>query len=325
MQVSLEEPYWDLLLERIKDGECTPFLGAGACAGVLPLGATIAQRWADKEGYPLDDCTDLARVAQFLAVQYDAIRPKRDLIRQFSGVRPPDFSNPYEPHRVLAELPLPVYITTNYDNFLFQALSQAEYKPGLKKMPIREVCRWNKYVQSRLRNQQALLKPASYARITEKSPVIFHLHGHTELAESMVLTEDDYLDFLVNVSKDEDLLPPRIQEAMAGTSLLFLGYRLSDWNFRVLFRSVVGYLEKSIARAHISVQLVPLREGHSEAQREKAQAYLQRYFGDLKIQVYWGTATSFAKELKDRWQQYSRQQENQDVTGIPAVHRPTSV
>jgi hypothetical protein len=313
MPDSLEEPYWDLLLERIKDGECTPFLGAGACAGVLPLGAKIAERWAEKEKYPLDDCTDLARVAQFLAVQYDAIRPKRDLIRQFSGVGPPDFSNPYEPHRVLAELPLPVYITTNYDNFLFKALSQVEYAPGLKKTPIREVCRWNKYVQNKLKSQSALLKPASYARITEKTPVIFHLHGHTDLAESMVLTEDDYLDFLVNVSKDEDLLPPRIQEAMAGTSLLFLGYRLSDWNFRVLFRSALGYLEKSIARAHISVQLVPLREGHSEDQKARAQAYLQRYFGDLKIQVYWGTAESFAKELRDRWRKYSGQQEPQHV------------
>lgn len=325
MQDSLGETYWNLLLERIKDGECTPFLGAGACAGVLPLGSAIAQRWADDEGYPLEDCTDLARVAQFLAVQYDAIRPKRELIRQFSKVEPPDFKNPYEPHRVLADLPLPVYITTNYDNFLFKALSQAEYAPGLKKAPIREVCRWNKYVQNKLKNQSALLKPASYARITEKTPVIFHLHGHTELAESMVLTEDDYLDFLVNVSRDEDLLPPRIQEAMAGTSLLFLGYRLSDWNFRVLFRSVVGYLEKSIARAHISVQLVPLREGHSEEQKTKAQAYLQRYFGDLKIQVYWGPAEKFAKELRDRWQRYSGQQEYDDVRGVSTIHRPTAL
>lgn len=307
MEDTLGETYWNLLLERIKDGECTPFLGAGACAGVLPLGSEIAQRWALDEGYPLDDCTDLARVAQFLAVQYDAIRPKRELIRQFSRAEAPDFKYPYEPHRVLASLPLPVYITTNYDNFLFQALSQAEYAPGQKKTPVREVCRWNKYVQARLKGQASLFRPASYARITEKTPVIFHLHGHAGMAESMVLTEDDYLDFLVNVSKDDDLLPPRIQEAMAGTSLLFLGYRLSDWNFRVLFRSVVGYLEKSIARAHISVQLVPLREGHSQDQRAKAQAYLQRYFRDLKIEVYWGTAATFAKELSIRWERFSNQ------------------
>lgn len=306
MQSTLEETYWNLLLERIKDGECTPFLGAGACSGVLPMGSEIAQRWAQDEGYPLDDCTDLARVAQFLAVQYDAIRPKRELIKQFRNVEPPDFSNPYEPHRVLADLPLPVYITTNYDDFLFKALSEAEYAPGFKKSPVREVCRWNKYVQSQLKRQSGIFKSSSHSKINEKTPVIFHLHGHTELAESMVLTEDDYLDFLVNISKDEELLPVRIQDAMAGTSLLFLGYRLSDWNFRVLFRSVVGYLEKSIARAHISVQLVPLREGSSEEQKLKARAYLQRYFGKLEIQVYWGTAANFARELRDRWAAYPK-------------------
>jgi hypothetical protein len=313
MQDTLEEPYWELLLDRIKDGECTPFLGAGACWGVLPLGSEIAQEWADEEGYPLDDCTDLARVAQFLAVKYDPMRPKGKLIRQFKNVDPPDFSNLYEPHRLLADLPLPVYITTNYDDFLFQALSRAEYAPGFKKVPIREVCRWNKYIRSRLKGQTTLLKPATYSKINEKTPVIFHLHGHTELAESMVLTEDDYLDFLVNISRDEELVPPRIQEAMAGTSLLFLGYRLSDWNFRVLFRSVVSYLEQSIARAHISVQLVPVREGTPEEQKKKAQAYLRRYFGDLKIQVYWGTAGDFTKELRDRWEKYNKRQEPQHV------------
>jgi hypothetical protein len=304
MQDKLEEPYWDLLLDRIKDGECTPFLGAGACGGVLPLGADIACRWAEEEGYPLDDCTDLARVAQFLAVKYDPMYPKGKLIRQFRNAVPPDFANPYEPHRLLADLPLPVYITTNYDDFLFQALSRAEYAPGFKKNPVREVCRWNKYIRNRLKGRPTLLKQAGYSKINERSPVIFHLHGHAEFAESIVLTEDDYLDFLVNISKDEDLVPPRIQEAMAGTSLLFLGYRLNDWNFRVLFRNVVGYLGKSIARTHISVQLVPVKKGTPDEQKRKAQEYLQRYFGDLKIQVYWGNASDFAKELRDRWDKY---------------------
>ena len=42
-----------------------------------------------------------------------------------------------------------------------------------------------------------------------------------------MLTEDDYLDFLVAVSRDEELLPHQIQRALAGTSLLFVGYRLA--------------------------------------------------------------------------------------------------
>jgi SIR2-like domain len=120
-----------------------------------------------------------------------------------------------------------------------------------------------------------------------------------------VLTEDDYLDFLVNISRDEDLIPPRVQEAMAGTSLLFLGYRLADWNFRVLFRSLVSYLERTIARAHVSVQLVPLRDTAPDLQRQKAQEYLQRYFGKLEIRVYWGSCQDFATELRNKWEAHN--------------------
>jgi len=36
---------WDLLVDRINDGKCTPFLGAGACADVLPVGGAVAQTW----------------------------------------------------------------------------------------------------------------------------------------------------------------------------------------------------------------------------------------------------------------------------------------
>lgn len=302
----LDKADWDLLLARIKEGKCTPFIGAGACSGVLPLGSDIAQEWATLESYPLDDCTDLARVAQYLAVKYDAIRPKDQLISLIKRTESPDFTNPHEPHRMLASLPLPLYITTNYDDFLLTALKNAEYAPGFKKMPRREVCRWNQHVKNKLKGIPNTLQSESQIPVDEKTPVIFHLHGHAELAESMVITEDDYLDFLVNISKDGDLLPPRIQEAMTGTSLLFIGYRLNDWDFRVLFRNVVGYLERSLARAHISVQLVPVKDGTPEEQQQRARDYLQRYFGDLKIRVYWGTAEEFTKELKERWEGFSK-------------------
>ena len=74
---------------------------------------------------------------------------------------------------------------------------------------------------------------------TQANPVVFHLHGHYDVPESLVLTEDDYLDFLVAVSRDDGLLPHQIQKALAGASLLFLGYRLADWNFRVIHRGLV--------------------------------------------------------------------------------------
>ena len=35
---------WEALIRAIRATQCTPFLGAGACAGVLPLGGDIARQ-----------------------------------------------------------------------------------------------------------------------------------------------------------------------------------------------------------------------------------------------------------------------------------------
>lgn len=107
-----------------------------------------------------------------------------------------------------------------------------------------------------------------------------------------MLTEDDYLDFLVAVSRDEMLLPHQIQRALAGASLLFVGYRLADWDFRVLHRGLVMAGEQSLRRLSVTVQLPA-----TEAARE----YLDKYFGSMKVRVYWGTAAEFVEELSRRW------------------------
>src|SRR6266511_5906779 len=127
---------WNLLLSRIESGNCTPFLGAGAAAGTLPLGGDIARRWADESGYPLSDIADLARVAQFIAVHDDPMAPKERLCAELKKHALPDFANEDEPHAALADLPLSVFVTTNYDDFMLEALRSKG------KDPKREICRW---------------------------------------------------------------------------------------------------------------------------------------------------------------------------------------
>ena len=291
----LEEKDWELLLRRIKDGKCTPFLGAGACCEKIPIGSQIANEWAKKYDYPMEDSYDLIRVAQFVAVTEDAMTPKEEMCKKIKEllkeVTPKYFEIPDEPHGVLADLPLPVYITTNYDDLMVRALKSRG------KTPNQEICRWNKYLKQCKRTSSDFVP-------TPEKPLVFHLHGFYEIPESLVLTEDDYLDFLVAISMEQNLLPPRIQEAFTDSSLLFLGYRIADWDFHVLFRILAGYLERSISRKHLSVQLVP--GNVSETQKEKAQKYLDRYFEELDIQVYWQDCREFAAELRTRWEAFNR-------------------
>jgi len=273
---------WNLLLSRIESGNCTPFLGAGAAAGTLPLGGDIAQRWADEYGYPLPDGGDLARVAQFIAVHDDPMAPKERLCAELKRFALPDFAGEDEPHAALAELPLPIVITTNYDNLMFEAFR------AKGKDPRREICRWNSSPNlddiPRILDGDFVPTPAN--------PIVFHLHGHFDVPDSLVLTEDDYLDFLVAISRDEGLLPHQIQKALAGASLLFLGYRLADWDFRVIHRGLVMAGEQSLRRLSVNVQLPPADHSSRE--------YLEKYFGAMNVQVYWGKAGDFARELRER-------------------------
>jgi Integrase core domain/SIR2-like domain len=248
MPSTLKEKDWDLLLRRIKQGQCTPFLGAGACYGAIPLGRDLAQKWAGAKGYPMQDSHDLSRVAQYRAVTEDHIAPKEEIKELFAQLSPPNFEDPDEPHGVLADLPFTMYMTTNYDDFMMRALKSR------KRDPKQEYCRWNDHIK---RQPPSILKSRPSFEPTVANPLVFHLHGCYQVPESLVLTEDDYLDFLVGITKDQQLIPPKIQQAFTGTSLLFLGYRITDWDLRILFRGIVEYMKKSIARVHISVQLVP--------------------------------------------------------------------
>ena len=291
MTDSLDEKDWNLLLRRIELGKCTPFLGAGVSAGVLPLGSEIAVKWAETYKYPLKDASDLVRVSQFLSVMYDPMYPKEQIIKDlFKSCTPPNFMEKDEPHGVLADLPIPIYLTTNYDDFLVQALKSRGKKP------VREICRWNQLVidHSSIFDLDSAFSPS------DSMPLVYHFHGHSEIPESLVLTEDDYLDFLVNISKNENLLPHQIKRALAGTSLLFIGYRLSDWNFRVIFRSLITSTEPSLRRISVTVQLPP-STGATKDIADLERQYLRNYFEKIDVKVFWGTAREFAQQLKARW------------------------
>jgi len=98
----------------------------------------------------------------------------------------------------------------------------------------REICRW----QDILQHVESIFEKEPRYKPTPANPLVFHLHGALDVSESLVLTEDDYLTFLANIAAKPDLLPDVVQQAFAATSFLFIGYRLGDWNFRVLFQTL---------------------------------------------------------------------------------------
>jgi hypothetical protein len=99
----------------------------------------------------------------------------------------------------------------------------------------------------------------------------------------MVLTEDDYLRFLVNAAASiggpTDPVPKLVRQAMSDSSLLLLGYELASWEMRALFWGLIEPRAQKLAGA-ISIQVEP---------SEQEKRYLQRYYTDeRKFDVFVG-------------------------------------
>ena len=287
---------WNELLKAIEGKKCTPFVGAGASAQWIPL-KEISTRWAEEFKYPLEESDDISKVSQYLAiVRASELFPKKKLSEELSIINPPDFREEAlrnTSHAVLADLNLPVYITTNYDLFLEAALRSRG------RNPISEFCRWNeglkRYVQSV--DISSIFDRRVVPKISVSEPLVYHLHGNVDIPQSIALTERDYIDFVININREEEL-PAIIRKALSDTTLLFIGYGLEDINFRVIFQGVIDTQPYTLRESSIAVQLP---SGFTEEKKQQAQEYLDNYTKKkFNIAVYWGNALDFAAELRKR-------------------------
>ena len=290
----LSEDEWDRLLDQLSHGDCTPFLGAGACGRSLPTGGELSRKLAEKYHYPFPDAHDLARVTQYMTMRFsdDAIYVKtlvRRELEEMSGGAP-DFTDPLEPHALLAGFPISTFLTTNYDNFLMQALKHAGKDPQYA------ICPWNAGID---RNNGPFASAAGWGPKPD-APLVYHLHGSLEHPQSIVVTEDDYLEFVTSLAADRAILPPSIQAALTTKPLLFIGYGLRDATFRQLFKGLLSAVPEINRRSHVSVQRRPRDDGIGEDVERATMEYLSNFYRRWRISIYWGTLHDFVSELRRR-------------------------
>jgi SIR2-like domain len=296
VKTGMDDGDWEILIGRVRDGKCTPFLGAGASAHILPTGTTLAARWANELAYPLPERDDLARVAQYIAItRGDLLHPKELVAKECTAVNLAGALQSGDCYDLISGLELPIYITTNYDDLLLQALINKRKQPQVL------LCPWNASVQE-------LAKKTYTYEPTAKRPAVYYLHGSAQKPSSIVLTEDDYLDFIVWVTRSwklqakQSYISPAVKYALAETSLLFIGYSQNDWTFRVLMRSI-RQTGANLGALNVAVQLRPLADDATAGDQEKVEDYLTKYFTGIQnnpVRVYWGTADDFMIEFKRR-------------------------
>lgn len=315
---------WPSLMDDIREGLCLPILGTGVTDSLLGSRRDIAQRWASTFNFPMAPYYrgNLPQVAQYLSVtlttrfprtrlmeylrtslleRYGAQLPEavktgplEELIAAAWSVRHRD--HPDDPITVLARLPIPIYVTTHITDLLADALREAG------RDPVVELCRWTDDVSW---PDSALEADPDYQPSAAR-PLVYHLFGHLSRPQSVVLTEDDYFDFLINVSEDKARIPPLVRRRFADRGLMFLGFSVEDWDFRVLFRSVMKQ-EGSGRRdkyTNVAVQIDP-EEGRT-LEPAGAREYLERYFEGRDISLYWGSSDDFLRDLGRAWSQEPR-------------------
>jgi hypothetical protein len=168
----------------------------------------------------------------------------------------------------LSAIPLEVIpefiVTTNYDTLVERVLE----KRGVPYLAISHIIKGPKV--GRFLCYQSVQAPLSTSDIQTRrqleeqlgtlenqgalSVLIYKMHGTAcmrgggETIDSFVLTENDYVDFFAQNMLN--LIPAKILEFLRTKRLLFLGYALEDWNFRVLLRKLQLIQRKETDNIH---------------------------------------------------------------------------
>ena len=186
-----------------------------------PIGSALSRNLATScnlaARFPDEDPSNLQRVALF----YEIARSRHQLVDAVTdavqtGRRPSPML------QALARLDFPLVITTNYDQLLENALRAAGKEPRVAVYTPR-------------------LEPTTdYRDPTVESPVIFKIHGDVSRPESIVITDEDYIQFVLRMSNKDpyDPVPLTLKYYLTGWTTLFVGYSLLDYNLRLLFKTL---------------------------------------------------------------------------------------
>lgn len=226
--------------EALLDGTAAVFVGAGISAAAgYPDWKQLLRDIGDELELEVDDVSDLAALAQW-SIQTGGSRSRIQQVidREIGEQRAlPDSL------RTLARLPLRHYWTTNYDELIERALTDAG-RPR------------------RVRATQGDLSQ----RHVPGAAVVYKMHGTVTDLSSVVISTDDYELY----RRERGAFLPLLQAQLTSRAFLFVGMSLTDPNVR----QVLGAIRDAFGKAppaHYAIARKP-----SQAEKESDAAFLAR-------------------------------------------------
>ena len=309
---------WKSICHHVRQGNFIPIIGPEVGEHIYDY-RQLSENLAKKHGFPLEAYynSDLAKVTQYVSIHQDGKYTRETVQNQLNQQVKARYSSllekpgntklsvavlqdrkddPDDPFRILAELKASIYVTASTERILDRMIDAFGAEPS------QLLCEWR---------SSNPVEPQYDSVPSPEKPIIYHVFGAFDKPSSLVLTEDDFFDFLI-ASATYKLMPTAVRGSLMENSLLFLGFSLNTWTFRVLFRLIMSLEGRTALRdfSHVGVQVEP---GESSlADVEGARDYLDKYFGndrsnpsEPKIDIYWGSAADFLKELRDKLQEFA--------------------
>jgi hypothetical protein len=212
-----------------------------------------------------------------------------------------DRACPSAPHDILAGFNVPIYVTTSYHSFVEKALDKSPNRTSHSRAYV-----WKPDIMDVL--------PASYTENPDiipdrKQPLVYHLFGVDEAEDSMVMSVDEHLDFVINMTSDfrnatsdshgSPVMPRAVRRALSDNYLLLLGYSIDGWDLRVLLKGLFGG-SKGDRPGGVAIQFEPEEDRDRIKDPLLYQDYLVRTFRSVEFDVVIGQPMGFLKELWGR-------------------------
>jgi hypothetical protein len=332
MAEGLDDFPFDPIARDLREGNCIPFLGAGASsfpkdiAAKPPSARALAMELAEEWRYPQYrvyrdmansadpadqerhlrarlDCENLMQVSSWVEHGLGD-RPRLDeKLRKCLTEKP---LPPNALHKLLAavgrEQPMAL-ITTNYDDLIELALDEYNVPFDLfvvaidrsaAEAGVQGATLFRPAGQNELKpvtgEQQLLNLELDAGEIRLKRTVLFKIHGHIGRArkadDTFVITEEDYVSFLGRMSSGNSVIPADLTPLMQSRRLLFLGYGLRDWNFRVLLDRLTRMRIQAMRSYAIAYDIDPAES---------------RLWDRRNVQVFRGDLNEFVPLLDAAW------------------------
>src|SRR5437660_1331735 len=216
------------IVTAVANGKCILFLGAAVHreppdgssynypeANRPPVGPTFSQHLAAISNFakdmPKEDNQNLQRVSQY----FQLAEKRSKLVSEIKAAVDTN-KKPSPVVRALAQLNFPLVVTTNYDQLFETAVRKEDKKPYVS------IYQKDPKVETVDVNDDP----------SEMRPFIFKMHGDIDVPESIVMTDEDYIHFVLRMTNIGlyDPIPKTFQEKFRKWPTLFIGYSLKDYN-----------------------------------------------------------------------------------------------